>query len=286
MVQAFCGNANACSMFVTSAHLGSAPQAVHCAGPHHSSGCTTMDHIIEVPASDDETQHVRKRPRWAKGLLRPPLPPPLPGVNPIDLFLDIVEAMPGFVLGTWISWEMVLAQVREHGFTEEMALTAFENWWSLEVMEGFHDPSLEYVRVVSEVVEALHGPDLVHHHQVCLRAQDEQVLRDIERDLESAPVPGPVEGEGDVIEEFDDEAEGAGQEVAALPARQPAPTKWGRCDTCGRAMHVAVNSKGEPFLGCNGYKHKPRMCMYAKSFPPEWRDKLPRFWATKVKVDF
>jgi hypothetical protein len=154
--------------------------------PHHSSGCTTMEDIIEVPSPDDGAQPIRKRPRWAKGLLGPPLiPHPLGRFNPLDFFLDIVEAMPGMQPGTWISWETLIAQVARHCFTEEQALTAFENWWGLDVMEGFHDPSLEYVRVVAVVVETLVGPELLHYRHLCLRAQDEQVARDLEQDLAS-----------------------------------------------------------------------------------------------------
>ena len=45
--------------------------------------------------------------------------------------------MLGHAIGVWISWDKVLRQVQSCGLTSEMAQTTFENWCSLEVMEGF-----------------------------------------------------------------------------------------------------------------------------------------------------
>ena len=96
-----------------------------------------MSQIIDLCTSGDEGQRPPKRRRWAKGLLH------LPSLcgNPLDHFLDVVQEV--VAVGVCISWEAVTAKAAAIGLTPEMVREAFENWCSLEVMEGFSDPDLE-----------------------------------------------------------------------------------------------------------------------------------------------
>ena len=145
-----------------------------------------------------------------------------------------------------------------------MTLVACENWASLECLECVmgDNGDIDVVRLCPQ-----NCPEIVDIEE---RSQDE----DIAREVNGEAIAREVVPEAIAVE-------------VVPEAIAPRPTKWGRCDQCGLARHVAMNhATNEAFLGCNGYRKKPPSCLRAVPIPEDLKPNLPLFWLRRMQVEF